>query len=123
MSHLVDTGILIRVANVADALHAVASQATLTLYRAGEDLRTAPQNLIEFRNAATRPAAVNGIGMPPADAEAHAAQFESMFTVVPESADIYPTWKSIVQALGITGKQVHDARLVAICHVNNITHL
>lgn len=27
------------------------------------------------------------------------------------------------QATGVVGKQVHDARLVAICHVYGITHV
>jgi len=40
-----------------------------------------------------------------------------------ETSDIYPAWKSIVDGLGVIGKQVHDARLVAVCHVHAVTHL
>ena len=36
---------------------------------------------------------------------------------------IYPAWKALVSALGVIGKQVHDARLVAICHVHAVTHV
>lgn len=36
---------------------------------------------------------------------------------------IYPAWKAIVGALGVVGKQVHDARLVAVCHAHGVTHL
>ena len=32
-------------------------------------------------------------------------------------------WKALVGALGIIGKRVHDARLVAVCHVHAVTHL
>ena len=35
----------------------------------------------------------------------------------------YPAWKALVNALGVIGKQVHDARLVAVCHVHAVTHL
>jgi hypothetical protein len=28
-----------------------------------------------------------------------------------------------VSALGVVGKQVHDARLVAVCHVHAVTHV
>jgi len=28
-----------------------------------------------------------------------------------------------VIALGVIGKQVHDARLIAICHAQGVTHL
>jgi hypothetical protein len=29
----------------------------------------------------------------------------------------------LVDVLGVVGKQVHDARLVAVCHVYRVTHL
>jgi hypothetical protein len=61
--------------------------------------------------------------MAPADAEAEAASFESAFPLLPETPDIYPAWKSLVMALGVIGKQVHDARQVAVCHVHGVTHL
>ena len=34
-----------------------------------------------------------------------------------------PAWKALVGALGVIGKQVHDARLVAVCHAHAVTHL
>jgi predicted nucleic acid-binding protein len=93
------------------------------LHRRGEVLHLTPQNLVEFRNVATRPTAVNGLGLPPAAAEAKAAGFEAMFPLLTETPDIYPTWKALVAALGVIGKQVHDARLVAVCHVYGVVHL
>jgi hypothetical protein len=32
-------------------------------------------------------------------------------------------WKSIVNSLGVIGKQVHDARLLAMCHVHGVSHV
>ncbi len=29
----------------------------------------------------------------------------------------------MVEALGVIGKRVHDARLVAVCHTHQISHL
>jgi hypothetical protein len=46
-----------------------------------------------------------------------------MFPLLAETPDIYPAWKALVGALGVIGKQVHDARLVAVCHVHAVTHL
>jgi predicted nucleic acid-binding protein len=123
MAVLVDTSILGRLANAADAQHAVATRAVLELHRRGEVLHVTPQVLVEFRNVATRPAAINGLGLPAADAEALAATFESRFPLLVETPDIYPAWKAIVGALGVTGKQVHDARLVAVCHAHGVTNL
>ncbi len=54
MAHLLDTNVLVRLANVADSRHAVAAQAVLELHRRGEVLHITPQNLVEFRNMATR---------------------------------------------------------------------
>jgi predicted nucleic acid-binding protein len=123
MPYLIDTTILVRLANTGDAHHAVAARAVLELHRRGEILHVTPQVLIEFRNVATRPKAVNGAGLPIADAEAHAATFEARFSLLPETPDIYPAWKALVGALGVIGKQVHDARLVAVCHVHAVTHV
>ena len=43
--------------------------------------------------------------------------------MLPETPGIYPAWKALVGALAINGKQVHDARLVAVCHVHAMTLL
>jgi predicted nucleic acid-binding protein len=123
MAHLVDTSILARLANTADALHAVAAQAVLELHQRGEVLHVTAQNLIEFRNLATRSKGVNGLGLSVAEAEAKAAVFEGKFPLLAETPDIYPAWKAIVGALGVIGKRVHDARLVAVCHVHAVTHV
>lgn len=123
MAHFLDTSILARLANTTDPLHAVAAQAVLELHRRGEVLHITAQNLVEFRNMATRPKAVNGLGLSAVDAEAKAAGFEAKFSLLPETPDIYLAWKALVSALGIIGKRVHDARLVAVCHVHAVTHL
>jgi hypothetical protein len=86
-------------------------------------LHITPQVLIEFRNVATRPVVRNRLGLSAVDAEAEAAGFEAAFPVLPETPDIYPAWKALVGALGIIGKQVHDARLIAVCHVHAVTNV
>lgn len=46
-----------------------------------------------------------------------------MFPLLAETPDIYLAWKPLVETLGVVGKQVHDARLVAVCHAHAVTHL
>lgn len=123
MAFLVDTSVLARLANRADIWFPVADRAVVELHGRGEVLFITAQNLVEFRNAATRPRSVNGLGMAIPDVEAKAAEFEALFPLLLETADIYPAWKVLVGTLGVIGKQVHDARLVAICHVHQVTHL
>ena len=120
MRCLVDTSLLGRLANTDDPEHALARAAVVELRRRQETLLTAAQNLIEFRNFATRPRSANGLELPVSDAEAKAGEFESLFALVSDTPDIYPAWKSLANASAVTGKQVHDVRLVAICQVHNI---
>jgi predicted nucleic acid-binding protein len=123
MAMLVDTSVLGRLANRADASHSVAKAAIAELHRRGEVLHVTSQNLVEFRNFATRPVSANGLGLAATAAESLTATFEAAFPLLVETSDIYPAWKSIVDGLGVIGKQVHDARLVAVCHVHAVTHL
>ena len=82
MAYLIDTSILARLANTADTFYPVATHAVLQLHRQGEVLHVTPQNLIEFRSVATRPPALNGLGLAPPDAEAKAAGFETAFPLL-----------------------------------------
>src|SRR5207237_3832342 len=74
-------------------------------------------------SVATRPIVLNGLGLSTVDAEAQAAVFEAAFPLLAETPDIYPAWKALVGALGVIGKQVHDARLIAVCHAHAVAHL
>ena len=123
MAYLIDTTILARLANATDARHTIAANAVLQLHRQDEVLHVTPQVLVEFRNVATRPVAVNGLGLSTVDTEAQAATFEARFPLLAETPDIYPAWRALAGALAVVGKQVHDARLVAVCHVHKVTHL
>ena len=123
MAHLIDTNVLVRLANNADANHPVAARAVLELHRQGRALHLTPQVLIEFRNVATRPNSLNGLRLSTVDAKAQAAGFEASFLLLPESPAIFPAWKAIVESFGVVGKQVHDARLVAVCNTHGVTHL
>src|SRR5579885_2459904 len=123
MSCLLDTSVLARVANKADAFHAQAVDAIGKLHRQGEALCISPQILIEFRSVATRPASVNGLGLSPAEASLKSAAFEAVFLFVEDTPGILPEWKRLVEQFAVTGKQAHDARIVAVCHVSGISHL
>jgi hypothetical protein len=69
MAYLIDMSILGRLSNTSDSQSAVATNAVLELHSRGETLHVAPQVMIEFRNLATRPVQVNGLGLSIEDAE------------------------------------------------------
>lgn len=123
MSVLLDSSLFGRFANSADPDHSIAVQSARRLELAGETVFITPQNLIEFRSFATRPTALNGLGMTAAQADVEAAKFEATFAMLPDGPDIFPAWKFIVTSLGVVGKQVHDARLAAVCQVHLIDKL
>jgi len=120
VSSLVETSILIRLTNDTDINHAVARYTVMELGSQGETLYITPQVLVEFRSVATRPKDVNGLGYTFDEAEAKAQTYEDLFQMLPENDAIFPAWKALVKAGGVIGKQVHDARLAAICQVYNI---
>jgi len=123
VAYLIDTSVLARLANVADAFYPVALRAVVKLHRRGEVLQVAPQNMIEFRSVASRPTAANGLGLSAAAAAAKASVFEAAFPLLEDTPDIYQAWKALVGTLGVIGKQVHDARLVVVCHIHGVSHL
>lgn len=92
MAHLLDTNVLVRLANVADVHHAAAARSVVELHRRQEVLQVTPQVLIEFRSVATRPPSLNGLGLATVDVEAQAAGFEAMFSLLPDTPAIYPAW-------------------------------
>jgi len=81
------------------------------------------QNLAEFWNVCTRPAERNGFGFSVAETDERASLIESKFTLAPDSEASYREWRKIVVAEGVSGIQVHDARLVATMRVHGIEHL
>lgn len=123
MSVLVDTSLLGRLANTSDLAHGVAQTAVSYLHRRGERLCLTAQNLVEFHNFATRPRSNNGLGISPSAALKMARIFELRFDLLDEIPEIYPAWRALVETLEIKGKQVHDARLAAVCHVHGVSHL
>jgi len=117
---LVDTSVLARLANNSDVHYPVALHAVTELHLQGAQLCITPQNLIEFRNVATRSNSENGLGYSVAEVEAKAVEFEALFILLDDVASIYEAWKTLVHQAGIIGKQVHDARLMACCQVHSL---
>ena len=123
MSHLIDTNILLRLQKSDNAQGVLAVQATERLRQQGKQLSVARQNLIEFRNTASRPLDKNGLGLTPADADLELDLLERDFNTLPENDQVYDVWRQLIAVKSVSGKQVHDARLVAFMLVYNITHI
>jgi predicted nucleic acid-binding protein len=123
MAHLLDTNLLLRWANLLDPERPVALAAMRKLRRQGQVLHTTPQNYIEFWGSATRPAAVNGLGLAPAQAGRLVQRLRPLFPLLVDTSTLLDEWLSVVTAAGVSGRQVHDARLVAVMRTHGLTHI
>jgi predicted nucleic acid-binding protein len=123
IAYLLDTNILLRLVDRASARHATALTAVARLLAAGHDLYLTAQNLIEFWAVATRPLAANGLGWDTARTLAEVNELRSRFPLLEDTPDIFPHWLDLVSAGAVSGKQVHDARLVAVMQAHSIAHL
>ncbi len=123
MIFLVDTNVLVRLADRRAPERPLARAALKTLHRRGEDITISPQNVVEFWSVATRPVAVNGLALSLNRTDRALRRFESTFLLVPGISAIHDEWRRLVVAASVSGRQVHDARLVAVMRVHGITHL
>jgi predicted nucleic acid-binding protein len=66
---------------------------------------------------------LNGLGLSPEEADLELTQLEGLFRLLPDVSSIYPIWRRLVVAARVSGRQVHDARLVAVMLAHGISHL
>jgi len=124
VSVLVDTNLLLRLAQPNHGQYRVATDGVARVRVAGEALYVTPQNIAEFWAVATRPVgAANGLGLSPAAVAAEIGTIERLFQLAAEDAAIYPTWKGLVVTHRVLGLQVYDARLVAAMLVHGIDRI
>lgn len=123
MSYLIDTNILLRLAQPNHAMHQFSVNSIATLRQQQTMLYIVPQNLIEFWTAATRPLNVNGLGLSIAEASQELARMKSFFALQPDTSAIFSEWEKLVIKHQVMGKQTHDTRLVAAMIVYEISHL
>lgn len=122
MDILVDTGILLRLVIPADPLHAEVRRSIKVLRSRGERLLTLTQNIAEFWNVCTCPAAARGgYGFTVDEAARKVKLLERLVVIRPDSDDAYREWKNLLVAYSVKGTKAHDARIVAAMKSDGIT--
>lgn len=114
MRWLIDTNVLVRLRDQQSAHFSACVQAIAKLRAHGDVLCVCTQVAIEYFVVATRPVEVNGIGLSCEQAIPDVRDFRRLFLWLPEPPDIINAWEQTVVKYGITGKQAHDARLIAL---------
>jgi len=123
VSFAVDTNVLLRSIDEGHSAQVIAQNGLLALRKQRETLSIFPQNLVEFWAVATRPKANNGLGWSIERAEQELRSLKNLFVVLADTDAILPEWEKLVVHCRVSGKQAHDARLVAAMNVHNLTQL
>lgn len=119
MAILFDTNILLRWTQKHHPHFAMAVRVLKALRNRNEELHIAPQNIVEFWAVAIRPLNQNGLGMTIEQAVLEIENLKSLFGLLPE-LPLHEEWQRIVTRYRVSGKNVHDARLVAAMSVHGI---
>jgi predicted nucleic acid-binding protein len=123
VSFAVDTNVLLRSIDDGHVAQPIAQTGLLALRDRGETLSIFPQNLIEFWAVGTRPVINNGLGLSIAKAEEEIISLKTLFALLPDIPEIFSEWERIVLQYQVSGKQAHDARLVAAMIVHDVANL
>jgi predicted nucleic acid-binding protein len=123
MIWLIDTNILLRLIQIADAQHAEAKNAVDKLLAQNFTLCFLLQNISEFWNVCTRPLDKNGFGFSIAQADAELSKIESVFDILPDTEEVYRNWRELIVNHSVSGVKVHDAKIVAAMKAHNIQNL
>lgn len=123
MRVLIDTNILTRAVQPSHSMHEQAVNAVSELKIRGNELCVSPQNLVEFWAVATRPESANGLEMSISEAAIELGRIKSFFRLLEDNALIYLEWERIVVQYRVSGKNTHDARLVATMKTHGLTQL
>lgn len=119
-AYLLDTNVVLRLVDRSDPVHVQCRQAVEHLILRGDNPCLAPQVLIEFWVAATRPQGDNGFGWTPDLAQAHVTHLRKLFPLLPDRPEVFDRWLQLVTEHAVLGKQVHDVRLAAFMQVHGV---
>jgi predicted nucleic acid-binding protein len=125
---LLDTNLLARMTDSKHPHCDASRRAVHGLFAQNERLIIVPQNLYEFRAVATRkpgppPTGQNGLGMTCEQASQWLHFFQRRFTLLPDRAELFGFWHTLVKTHSIKGLKSYDARLAAAMQTYGISRL
>jgi predicted nucleic acid-binding protein len=118
MTILLDTNVLVSLANPTDTHHALTVETIQGLRSQKVPMRLVPQIVYEFWVVATRDLSANGLGYSPEDCGFLIDHFLSVFPMLEDSPGLFQEWQRLVKHHACRGKISHDARIVAAMHIH-----
>jgi predicted nucleic acid-binding protein len=120
---LIDTNVLLRLLQPRHPQYSIAGTAVAALRQQRADLCVAPQNRVEFWVVATRPVVNNGLGMSPLMIAGELRALNGLFRLLEGRPGVAGAWEMLVGKHLVSGKQAHDAHLVAVMLVYAVTSI
>lgn len=120
---LVDSNILLRLAEPGHPLESLARLALERLTDQGFEPRIEPQVIYEYWVVATRPISVKGLGFSVEQVQRDLVAARALFRLFRDERGILDRWEALVRDHSIHGKKAHDARLAAAMLRHGVTHL
>lgn len=117
---MLDTNILLTATDKGRAEHEQALDVINGWPAQGTTLYTSGQIIREYLSVATRPATQNGLGLPVSDALDNARAFRSRMLWLAEDAKVANRLAELLEETNSSGKQVHDANVVATMLVHGV---
>jgi predicted nucleic acid-binding protein len=123
--YLLDTSIVIRAVNPQDPQQSLAMAAIAELKRRDREPVLTPQVVVESWAVGTRPVSNNGLGWTPFQMGQRIDKLIVALglSMLSDVATVYDHWRSLVERHAVSGKQVHDARLVAVMLTHGVLAL
>jgi predicted nucleic acid-binding protein len=123
MKVLLDTNVLLRSSQPAHPHHVPAVAAVRALVIGGWTLCISSQTVYEFLAVATRLLADRGLAMSHAEADAELGKLLPATEVFYDSALVVEELRRLMIQHGVSGKSVHNARLVATMNVHGLDRI
>lgn len=124
MATALDASVLLHLSAKKDPLHRVSRNAVEVLWADNETVYHLPQNVVEAWNVLTRPpSARGGFGLTPRQADRRMRLMERLFPLLEDTPAVHTEWRRLVVEVGVSGVQVHDARIAACLRIHGVTRL
>jgi predicted nucleic acid-binding protein len=122
MAILLDTNVLLRLVQKSNAHSRIATGATNALDAKNQTMLMTHRSIVEFWSVATRPVSANGLGFSLEEAKFEIDGLKKLFGVLPE-LPVHEQWQRLVIRYRVSGKNVHDTRLVAAMVVHGVREI
>ncbi len=123
MKVLLDTNVILRCTNPSAPEHVAVVESIRGLISRGDTCCVCTQSIAELWAVLTRPIVANGYGLEPDDTRARVDTIFSTFTLLPDSPSLFAAWLDLCSSHQVRGRQVFDARIVAMMSTAGITRI